>query len=200
MKVSSWTKSEIAQAFADCKNLREMISKIETQAAVSGEVVCELRVNGMVLGEDDELAFADNQMSSVETLEIQSRRPLDLVQDALKSAAELLPQLEKSALVTADLLRSGDGPRSAVVFEETVGGCQWLVETLLHVRQATAGMGQPLAGLSQWMESEKLISRVVTEVSEAYQRADKILVADLLEYEMTAALASWKTTIATELN
>lgn len=199
MRTSSWTKSEMAQAFADCGTLRDVITRLESDSAARGEVVCEIRVNGMVLSETDEATFADNAIDSFEQLEVHTRRPLDLVKDALTSAADLLPQLEQSALVTADLLRSGDGPRSAKGFQETVGGCQWLVETLLHVRQATTGMGQPLSGLPQWLESEKLIGRVVSEVSDAYGRHDKILVADLLEYEMTAALDAWKKTIAAEL-
>ena len=199
MRASSWTKSELVQAFAACGTLRDVITQLEAESTAQGEVVCEIRVNGMILNEADEAAFAENELAAIESLEIQTRRPLDLVKDALQSAAELLPQLEQSALVTAELLRAGDVPRSAKGFEETVGGCQWLVETLLHVRQATTGMGQPLTGLTQWMESEKLIGRVVGEVSQAYERADKILVADLLEYEMTAALESWKKTIASEL-
>jgi hypothetical protein len=44
-----------------------------------------------------------------------------------------------------------------------------------------------------------LIGRVVGEVSEAHARLDTILVADLLEYEMTAALQSWNSTIQGEL-
>ncbi len=200
MKASAWIKNDMIEAFAGCETLRDIISKVEADATVLGEVVCEIRVNGQVLSEDDELAFAASHIDSVETLEIQTRRPLDLVRDALQSAADLLPQLEQSAIVTAELFRAGDAPRSAKGFEETVGGCQWLVDTLLHVRKATSGMGQPLTKLDQWLESEKLFGRVVGEVSEAYLRADKILVADLLEYEMTAALAAWKTTIAAELN
>jgi hypothetical protein len=200
MRASTWTKSEMASTFADCATLRDVITKLEVEMSAQGEVICEIRVNDIALSEEDEAQFADCALADLQSLQIQSNRPLDLVRDALKSAVELMPGLEKSALVTAELLRAGEAVRAAKGFEETVAGCQWLVETLLHVRGASDGIGKPITQIDQWMESEKLIGRVVTEVSEAHSRADSILVADLLEYEMTAALASWKSTIEVELD
>ena len=200
MKTSSWTKSEVAEAFAACTTLKEVISTLEVNATANGEVICEVCVNGLVLSEEDESAFAADSVDAIETLSIQTQKPFDLMRDALKSAAELLPQLETSALSTAELLRAGDVARSAHGFEETISGCQWLVETLMHVRGASLGLGQTMVQPQAWSTSEQLIGRVVNDVSAAYERSDSILVADLLEYEMTAALASWKATIATELD
>jgi hypothetical protein len=70
----------------------------------------------------------------------------------------------------------------------------------MHVRGASQGAGQPIANALKWSESEQLIGRVVDEVSQAQARKDSILVADLLEYEMTAALQSWRLTIQGELD
>lgn len=198
--MKSWNRSEIKASFANCTTLKEVISQIEAETSAEGEVICEVQVNGVVLSEADEMTFAASPLDTIEDLRVQSRNPLELVREALKSAADLVPQLEKSALTTAELLRAGDQPRSARGFEETICGCQWLVETLMHVRSASNGLGREIAQPKAWMASESLIGRVVNEVSDAYHRSDKVLVADLLEYEMTAALASWKATIAAELD
>lgn len=200
MKSLNWTKSEIATAFAAYATLREVITALEVEMSAQGEVICEVRVNDMPLSEEDEIKFAECAVEDIASLGIVTNRPAELVNDALKSAAGLMPQLERSALTTAELLRAGEVARAAHGFQETVAGCQWLVETLLHVRGASEGVGQPIGDLSKWMESEKLIGRVVNEVSEAHAKMDSILVADLLEYEMTAALASWKSTIQGELD
>jgi len=199
MKSLSWTKSEIALAFANCANLRDVITALETEMSAQGEVICEIRVNDMALTEEDEVKFADCATQDLSSLSIVTNRPAELVNDALRSAVSLMPQLEKSALTTAELLRAGEVTRAANGFKETVAGCQWLVETLLHVRGASEGTGQPISDLANWVKSEKLIGRVVIEVGEAHAKMDSILVADLLEYEMTAALASWKSTIEGEL-
>ena len=199
MRASAWTRSEIASSFSGCATLRDVISKLEIEMSAQGEVICEIKINDVALSEEDEVKFADCALSDLESLEIQSNRPLDLVNDALRSAVGMMPELERSAITTAELIRAGEAVRAAKGFEETVSGCQWLVETLHHVRGASAGIGKPIAQLDQWVASEKLIGRVVNEVSSAHRRSDSILVADLLEYEMTAALASWKATIEGEL-
>ena len=199
MKSLNWTKSEISEHFKDCATLKEVITALEVEISALGEVICEIRVNDMQLSEDDELKFADCAKADIETLQIVSNQPGELVYDALNSAVGLMPEIERSAITTAELLRAGETQRAATGFRETVSGCQWLVETLLHVRGASEGVGQPIADLPKWMASEKMIGRVVDEVSAAHARMDSILVADLLEYEMTAALASWKTTIQGEI-
>ncbi len=200
MKTLSWTKTEVAAAFKACTTLKDVISSLELTASTNGDVICEVRVNGIVLSEDDETEFAMSSLDAIETLTVQTHKPLELMRDALKSAAELLPQLETAALTTAELLRAGDVARSAREFEGMIGGCQWLVDTLMHVRGASMGMGQTLVEPQAWSTSEQLIGRVVIDVTAAYEKSDSILVADLLEYEMTAALASWKSTIAAELD
>ncbi len=200
MKSLNWTRSEIAAQFAECKTLSEMITALEVEMSASGEVICEIAINDMPLTEDDEMKFGPMDLSDVTSVSIVTNRPVELVNDALKSAAGLVPRLEQSALTTAELLRAGEAERAHHGFNETVAGCQWLVETLMHVRGASAGMGQALANTVKWSESEQLIGRVVDEVSQAQARKDTILVADLLEYEMTAALQSWKTTIQGELD
>lgn len=199
MKSLNWTKNEINEAFKTCATLRDVITALEAEYSAQGEVICEIRVNDMLLSEEDEAKFADCPVGDLSNLAIVTNRPIELVQDALRSAAGLVPQLEQSALSTAELLRAGDIMRAAQGFKETVAGCQWLVETLLHVRGASEGVGRPIANQAGWIESEQLIGRVVGEVSDAHSKMDSVLVADLLEYEMTAALASWKATIQREL-
>jgi hypothetical protein len=199
MKSLNWTKSELNQAFEGCATLREVITALENKMSAVGEVICEIKVNDTALSEADEEKFADCAIADLQSLAIVTNRPTDLVNDALRSAAGLVPQLEQSALTTAELLRAGEVARAIDGFKETVDGCQWLVETLLHVRGASEGIGQPIQNSVKWAESEMLIGRVVDEVSTAHSRMDSILVADLLEYEMTAALQSWKSTIDGEL-
>jgi hypothetical protein len=43
-----------------------------------------------------------------------------------------------------------------------------------------------------------MITQVIREVSEAYSNEDFVLVADLLEYELTGTLAVWKNVLDSE--
>jgi hypothetical protein len=77
-------------------------------------------------------------------------------------------------------------------------GCSWLVETITHVRGAASGIGTPIGDIDRWFEAEKTINRVVRELSEGYAASDFVLVADLLEYELTGALQIWGEALAAE--
>ncbi|RYZ66658.1 MAG: hypothetical protein EOP05_18805 [Proteobacteria bacterium] len=97
--------------------------------------------------------------------------------------------------MTSELMRAGDKAGASKKFDETIAGCQWLVETLVHIRSAAAGIGAPIKNVEQWTASEKMITKTIVDVSDAYTKSDVVLVSDLLEYELTAAFGSWRATI-----
>lgn len=195
MTTSAWTKSEIAQRFSNCATLRQIIAELEADYSTKGEVICEICVNGLVLNESDEIMFAESTREEIYELSIQTNKPSDLITQALKSAIEMIPQIEAFALTTSDLMRAGDKAAASRKFDDTIGGCQAFVETLVHIRSAAAGIGAPIANASQWSEAEREITKVIYQVSDAYTRSDVVLVSDLLEYELTGALHSWRSTV-----
>lgn len=195
MTTSAWNKTEITQAFGNCETLRQIINRLETDYSAKGEVICEICVNGLVLNETDEIMFAESTREEIYELSVQTNSPSDLITQALRSAVEMVPQLEKCALVTSELMRAGDKPGASKKFEETIAGCQQMVETLVHIRSAASGIGAPIKNVDQWTTSEKMITKTIVDVSDAYTKSDVVLVSDLLEYELTAALQSWKATI-----
>lgn len=195
MTTSAWTKSEITQKFANCETLRQIISTLETDYSAKGEVICEICVNGLVLNENDEIMFAESSREEIYELSVQTNKPSDLITQALQSAVDMVPQLEKCALLTSELMRAGDKAGASKKFDETIAGCQWLVETLVHIRSAAAGIGAPIKNVEQWTASEKMITKTIVDVSDAYTKSDVVLVSDLLEYELTAAFGSWRATI-----
>jgi hypothetical protein len=195
MTMSAWTKSEIAQNFSQCATLRDIITRLEADYSAKGEVICEISVNGLVLNENDEMMFAGSSREEIFELAIQTNKPSDLITQALRSVVDMVPQLESCALITSEYMRAGEKATAAKKFDETIDGCQWMVETLVHVRGAASGIGAPIKNVEEWTASEKMITKVINELSDAYTRSDLVLVSDLLEYELTAALQSWKSTM-----
>lgn len=198
MIMTSWTESEIRKNFLGCVTLGEIISKIENDFSRRGEVICEIHVNGVRLDEVDESRFAASPSAEIRYLEVRGNRPEALIGDALGSALQLLPQLEKSCVSTAEKFRGSSIAEAQRGFTETLDGCQWLIETMMHVRGASSGVGDPIQRTDHWLDADKAITRVVKEVSAAYASRDFVLVADLLEYELTHALDIWKTVITLE--
>lgn len=200
MTTSFWDNQEINRQFAECATLREIIDRLEKDFSSRGEVICEIRVNGMLLSEEDEKRFALNPRDAIHQLSIGSNRADSLILEALESTCSFVPELERSCLSTADALRGANLAHGQKLFGETLDGCQWLVDTLGHIRGAASGIGQPIERTERWYEAEKMIIKVVREVSEAYKNNDNVLVADLLEYEMSAAVQLWGEVLTTERN
>jgi hypothetical protein len=198
MTTSFWDNQQLKAQFPECATLKEIIVRLETDFSARGEVICEIRVNGMVLDEADEVRFATSTQDEIKDLSICSNRPIDLIIGALDSAIALLPDLEKASVKCSELLRGADIRAAQHSFKELVEGCQWLVETLMHVRGAASGIGQPIAHAERWLEAERLITKVVKDLTEAYTASDSVLVADLLEYEISGALAVWQEALTLE--
>jgi hypothetical protein len=195
---STWNKKEIETQFDGCQTLKEVISRIETDFSLRGEVICEIRVNGMLLDEEDEVKFAASSVGEIDALAVRSNRPADLINDAIVSASEFVPELDANCLMVAEAFRGNDIALAQKNFSECLEGCQWLVETLMHVRGAASGVGQPIGKPERWFEAEKVINKAIRELSQAYGANDFVLVADLLEYEVTAAVQIWNEALSEE--
>jgi hypothetical protein len=198
MTTLCWDSQEIRQQFATCANLKEVIVKIENDFSKKGEVICEIRVNGVRLNESDEARYAESRLEAINDLSVSINRADSLILDALVSAHAFVPELEKSCVATGDSLRGSEISLAQKQFGETLEGCQWLIDTVGHIRGAASGIGQPVERTERWFEAERVIAKVVREISTAYEAGDSVLVADLLEYEMTGALHIWQEVIESE--
>jgi hypothetical protein len=198
MTTSFWDDLEIKKQFSGCATLQEIINHLETDFSMRGEVICEIRVNGVLLSESDETRFAGQPSTEIRDIAVRSNKPADLIVDAMNSVYVFVPGLETSCLKTAEMFRGVDLPAAQKSFHECLEGCQWMVDTLMHVRGAASGIQQPISQPERWFEAEKIIGRAIRELSEAYSNNDFTLVADLLEYELTGALAVWREALTVE--
>ena len=200
MTTLSWDNQQINHQFAQCETLKDIIVQIEDEFSLKGEVICEIHVNGVRLDESDESRYANSLKESIQDLMIFTSRADTLINEALNSANEFIPELEGACVRAAEALRGlGDSQTSGQrLFGETLEGCQWLIDTLGHIRGAAIGIGLPVERTERWLEAERLISKVVRDISAAYQSHDHVLVADLLEYELTAALQLWQQALLNE--
>jgi hypothetical protein len=198
MTTSFWDRDQIQKQFPECATFRELITRIETEISTKGEVICEIRVNGRILSEEDESLLANNPSREIQEITIRTNRPADLIKEALASAVEFLPEVEAASVAAAEGFRGADLNAAQKAFGDAIEGCQWLIDTLMHIRGAASGIGQPIAQPERWYEAEKIISKAVSEVSDAYAANDMVLVADLMEYEVTGALGIWREALESE--
>ena len=193
-----WTSDQIANEFTECRTIGELIRRLENMVAARGEVICEIRVNGHLLDEADETKFAQDPCSGISELTVRTDRPEALIHQAMISTLSFIPLLTKASLDTATLFRSGEVGKASEQLEEALEGYQWFVETIHHARGAASGMGTPVVGIERWHEAEKVLHKAVSELTTTFDRKDYVIAADVLEYELTAALEMWEPVLRSE--
>ena len=191
MKTIKWSNEEILKDFSQLENLHELIHQLEVKYNETGHLVCEIRINGMLLEEDDEVRFADTPVKEIRELSISIGPLTELVNDVQNAFNECIPSLQETALRAADFYREGELQKAQNVFSALLEGCQWLVETLVHTRRASIRHATGDFVNSRWAEAEKEFSKTVRQVLVAFEKRDYNLMADLLEYELTNLLDSW---------
>ncbi len=196
MTDSNWTSEQIAYDFNDCSTVGEVIRRLESMIAAKGEVICEIRVNGQLIDEAEEARLADdplktNPRTAIHSLSIRTDRPESLIGQALRSALSFVPLLARASIGTSQRFREGDVQLGSEQLSEALEGCQWFVETIHHARGAASGIGAGVHQIERWHEAEKMLFQVVGELTATFDRKDYVLAADLLEYELTAALEMW---------
>ena len=199
----SWTSDQISLEFKDCVTVGEVLQRLEIIVAAKGEVICEIRVNGQILDDTQEADILNdeqkrNPASAIQTLSIRSDRPEHLIGQALRSTLSFIPLLTNASVETAQRFRDGDVHLGSEQLNEALEGCQWFVETIHHARGAAAGLGDGVHQVERWQQAEKMLFHVITELTETFDRKDYLLVADLLEYELTAALEMWSPVLSVE--
>lgn len=198
MTTSVWDKCEIEKQFGDCRDLKDIIERLERDFSTRGEVICEIRVNGLVLHERDETKFADSNRDEITTLAIASERPEDLIRDAMISALDYIPRVRRACETVSELFRGTDTRKAQTSFAEVIDGCQWLVDTIVSLRGAADGIERPIRLQEKWSSAENHLSEVINQLLEAHQKRDNVLIADLLEYELNNVLERWSSVLASE--
>lgn len=199
MTATTWNSEQLNLGFTGCQTLRDMISQLETDAAIRGEVLCEIRVNGELFQEEDEKRYSDKPRTDIWELTIRCDRPGSLVEQALQSAIGFIPLLSAASLSTADCFRNGEIHQGSERFLEALEGCQWFIETVYHVRSASSGIGVPVFEIERWLEAEKIFTKVIQEITETFGGKDYILTSDILEYELTGTIEMWLPLLQKEL-
>ena len=180
-----WTKPEINEKFIGCDTLADVIKSIEAEFIAHGEVVCEIRVNGLILKEEDEKKFAESKREEINELMVQTNAPQNLISQALESALDYLPKAQHACIECADLFRAGKQAEGQQFFQDVVEGCFWILDTVVHMRGTHENMNTSGHIATDWLVLEKKFIADLKELLNSSERRDSILTADLLEYEMS---------------
>jgi hypothetical protein len=99
-------------------------------------------------------------------------------------------QLKLDTIALADRFRKLPQPDERQCFVQVMGDCQLLTEALVALRPYLHKSDDLLTG-NKWSESEAQFLKTLRELVVAYEAGDRMLVSDVLEYELSNTLDQW---------
>ena len=127
-------------------------------------------------------------VSSVELLELELADLKDLMANNLSNAKEYLEKLIPGFQKAADLFRMGNEQEAHKFYLQILDGIDWIsqvVQTVVNSRNKELE-GQDLK------DRQERLTCLMTQMLEANQNQDWVLLADLLEYEMIPFYENWQ--------
>ena len=202
MTTLTWSNEQIQIEFSDCENLKEIISSVETRMWDSGEVVCEIYVNGFALHEEDETRFSTSALADIKELKVQSNRPEELVQQTLQSITTYIPDLAKETDELANRYRDIHGPgvkdqatidnEVTHTLSEVLEGFRWLTDAIFLIRTQLENWSHLGDLVEDWKELEEKHTKALKELITSFDKKDQTLIADVLEYDIADVLEDWR--------
>ncbi|SHJ66592.1 hypothetical protein [Paramaledivibacter caminithermalis] len=111
--------------------------------------------------------------------------------EILKSFIDYGDKLSKGVINASNELRKEENTINTDILLQCLDGLQWCVDVLKNTKGYLSSKDIRI--------DENRLADIIRELFEAFQNNDNVLIADLLEYEVTEILEEWSKDIKTIL-
>lgn len=182
--------SELRSFYNENISLGRVFKDIEQDLRSANQVVCRYIVNGLELAEADEARFATVTLDQVETLEYLTENSRDLVVTVMRGWIEALPELILKTEHLSQRMRAQGLSGLYKSIHDLVQNCEFLVDSILSLKELMGDqhlVGNPV----DWLKAEGQSQKTVAEALRALENKDFVLLADVLEYDLSNVLQMW---------
>jgi len=188
MNKTIMTRAEILADYAECRDLGQLIRKMEETLTAQGQVICQFRLNGLSLSEADEKRLAGIDLQDVEMIEVDSESPIALLFGLMENWVLELPKLLENTEALAKLIRFEGIEGHLKPFVELVESCQFLLDSLMSLEKVIQGVE---VATPNWQKAQELTAAGIGEALRQFENKDFVLLAEILEYDLAHALQVW---------
>lgn len=178
--------------FQACASLKDLVARIESNVRTQGRVVCSVIVNGLKLNEADELRLGVTLKKDIDFIEVELERPEKLILSTVTSQLELMAEIDRVAQASAEAFRKLDVGRGQELLVSMLDGCRWFTDALVVLRSVLQSLRPDLLDATRWQNAQNKLHQVLSEILTSVEKQDKVLMADLLEYELANSLENWR--------
>lgn len=177
----------------DVSNLEQILLKIMSDYLKSGNIITRVRLNGMVYSEEKPHDAATIELSDIKTLEIDTMAADEIAWQFLENGGEQLDPIIESAQKVSELFRIADESEANDQYAELLETLRLFLRMVAEVKEV---LDIDLAAIQfQNGTVEDRIHRlleIMDQMLHVQEEDDWIMLADLLEYELSPLLEEWK--------
>ena len=177
--------------------VEDALQQVQAEFGRLGRVVVSVRCDGKEIPANEMAQTLVKPIESFERVDVLTGTKEGLVLEAMTQASACIADTEETCKLVAELLKQGDTAEAT----KTLGRCLKVWQQIHEaVAKSIEMLGLDLDGVTS--EGETLIAvitkpkRALLEMRDALQAKDYVLLADILEFEFTEAMESWRTIIA----
>ena len=126
--------------------------------------------------------------SSIELLELELAKLKDLLANNLGNAKDYLEKLIPAFQKAADLFRMGNEQEAHKYYLQILDGIDWFSQV---VQTIVVSLKNEFDG-TNYKDQQAKLTNLMTQMLEANQNQDWVLLADLLEYELIPFYEGWQ--------
>jgi hypothetical protein len=188
MTQSTYPIEVILEKFPEAHTLGDLFKAFEADFVSRGEIICQFKVNGLSLSENDEKKFSETLVDDVEIVEINSESPTALLFGLLSNWMSELPVLVQNTDQLSKEIKFNGIEGNLKAFVDLVDSCQFLVESLIDLEKIIA---RESLNHEKWRQNEEMTARAISEALAAFEKKDFVLLAEILEYDLAHSLQIW---------
>ncbi len=174
-------------------NLQDIIGDLVTNALGNERAISEVKINGQpyqvaTMGPAEELP-----RDSIQSLEVETIPSTQVALHFLEHGGEYLKAIGASVEQVAELFRVSDEQQASEHYLQTLESLQLFMHVLQSSRE-TLGLDFDRAGLEGVSAEAGLVrlGELIKELLAAQEQEDWVLLADILQYDLTAELDNWQ--------
>jgi hypothetical protein len=157
-----------------------------------GSYIRRIWMDGQEFPSDDREAL-QKKPSDIDSLEVELANLKDLVATNLANALDYLKKLIPGFEEAADLFRTGNEQEANKYYLQILDGIDWFSQVVSIVMNPDEGeIELPDADDENLPARQEKLTDLMSQMLEANQNQDWVLLADILEYEMVPFYKDWE--------
>jgi hypothetical protein len=174
------------------KNLGDVLREMDEWIRTKRELITSVVLDGNPISREEREALAGRAVEEIVSLEVNSQNRYSLAAEGMSLLKSYLPSFVVGSEQIADYLQKGEDLRAYELFEEFIGGLEWIVQMLDNVAMAVE-LDYRLIIFDGRSIEEHLgdLLKLMREVEGAFENRDMVMLSDLLQYEVPLMFNGW---------